>query len=65
MTPLHSLIIACIALAALFAGFIVGLCVIGKRADKAMAESIQDCTRPAPHVCKVNGPCNGYPKEKP
>lgn len=23
------------------------------------------CTRIAPHVCKVNGPCNGYPKEKP
>ena len=20
------------------------------------------CTRPAPHVCTVNGPCNGYPK---
>jgi hypothetical protein len=24
---------------------------------------MHQCTRPAPHVCKVNGPCNGYPKE--
>jgi hypothetical protein len=23
---------------------------------------VYQCTRPAPHVCKVNGPCNGYPK---
>ena len=22
------------------------------------------CTRPAPHVCKVNGPCNGFPRER-
>jgi hypothetical protein len=24
----------------------------------------QFCTRPAPHVCKVNGPCNGFPRER-
>lgn len=23
--------------------------------------TIQTCTRQAPHVCKVNGPCNGWP----
>ena len=23
---------------------------------------IQQCTRPNPHVCTVNGPCNGWPK---
>lgn len=23
---------------------------------------IQTCTRPAPHVCTVNGPCNGWPR---
>jgi hypothetical protein len=23
----------------------------------------QTCTRPAPHLCKINGPCNGFPKE--
>lgn len=22
----------------------------------------QICTRPVPHVCTINGPCNGYPK---
>lgn len=24
--------------------------------------AVQTCTRPAPHVCQVNGPCNGWPK---
>jgi hypothetical protein len=23
---------------------------------------VRTCTRPEPHVCKVNGPCNGWPK---
>jgi hypothetical protein len=23
------------------------------------------CTRSPPHVCRVNGPCNGYPKCEP
>lgn len=41
----------------------MALTATAKRADKAMAEAIQTCTRPAPHVCKVNGPCNGWPKE--
>lgn len=25
-------------------------------------DSIQTCTRPSPHVCKNNGPCNGWPR---
>jgi hypothetical protein len=27
--------------------------------------NIQVCTRRAPHVCGIKGPCNGWPKEKP
>jgi hypothetical protein len=60
---MHLLILGIVALAMLIAGFVVGMCITAKRADEAMVEAIQDCTRPAPHVCKVNGPCNGYPKE--
>lgn len=29
---------------------------------KYRIERIQTCTRLLPHVCKVNGPCNGWPK---
>lgn len=25
---------------------------------------VQTCTRPFPHICKVNGPCNGWPKDE-
>ena len=60
---IHTLILTTVALATLALGLVFGLLVISKRADKAMAEAIQNCTRPAPHVCKVNGPCNGWPKE--
>ena len=60
---MHLLILGIVALAMLIAGFVVGMCITAKRADEAMAEAIQDCTRPAPHVCKLNGPCNGYPRE--
>ncbi len=28
-------------------------------------DEIQSCTRPLPHICCVNGPCNGFPKETP
>jgi hypothetical protein len=54
---------------------------ISKTSDEAMHKAFKDytdtqrdpyldnvvptCTRLAPHVCKVNGPCNGFPKEKP
>lgn len=24
--------------------------------------NVQTCTRLAPHICKINGPCNGWPK---
>jgi hypothetical protein len=27
----------------------------------AQAPKVQTCTRQAPHVCTVNGPCNGSP----
>jgi len=25
---------------------------------------VKDCIRPEPHICSVNGPCNGWPKVK-
>jgi hypothetical protein len=25
-------------------------------------EQIDTCTRQSPHICRVNGPCNGWPK---
>jgi hypothetical protein len=28
---------------------------------KAAMPKVLACTRPAPHVCRVNGPCNGWP----
>ena len=65
MTPqhLHTLILIIVAIAAMVGGFFLGLVVLGKRDDEAIANAIKDCTRPEPHVCRVNGPCNGYPKE--
>ena len=24
---------------------------------------VTTCTRPKPHTCRVNGPCNGWPRE--
>jgi uncharacterized protein YneF (UPF0154 family) len=36
----HILIVSFIALAVLFAGFIVGMCITAKRADKAIANLI-------------------------
>lgn len=29
-----------------------------------LGEAMQFCTRPAPHICKVDGPCNGLPREE-
>ena len=29
-----------------------------------MEQKIQTCTRPEPHICTVNGPCNGWPNIK-
>ncbi len=29
-----------------------------------LVEPVQNCTRASPHICRVNGPCNGWPKEK-
>ena len=45
--------------------FVVALCRAASKADAALAAAmgaILTCTRPAPHVCKTNGPCNGWPK---
>ena len=28
-----------------------------------LAFQIKTCTRKAPHICRVNGPCNGWPKD--
>ncbi len=57
------MIITAVLIGTFLAVLVYSLAVTAKRADKAMAEAIQNCTRPAPHVCKVNGPCNGWPKE--
>jgi hypothetical protein len=27
-----------------------------------LRELINTCTRQSPHICRVNGPCNGWPK---
>ncbi len=46
--------------------YIIGLAVVCKimdRAKRAPKPEALICTRLAPHICKVNGPCNGYPKE--
>jgi hypothetical protein len=30
--------------------------------EQLCCDVVQICTRPSPHVCTVNGPCNGWPK---
>lgn len=25
--------------------------------------TVQECTRQRPHVCRLNGPCNGWPRK--
>lgn len=25
-------------------------------------QPVRVCTRPEPHICRVNGPCNGWPR---
>ena len=73
MTPLHIALLVSIAMGALAGGIVAGLCLIGRAADQAMQraldeyvdEKIRTCTRLAPHVCRINGPCNGLPKPAP
>ena len=31
--------------------------------EHGRGDTVQTCTRLSPHVCRVNGPCNGWPKE--
>ena len=31
----------------------------------AACEAGETCTRRAPHICRVNGPCNGWPRPTP
>ena len=59
------LLVIAVAFVALLSGVVVGMLITAHRADIAMAIAIENefCTRPAPHKCRVNGPCNGYPKE--
>jgi hypothetical protein len=54
-----------------FIGAFAWALVSGAKAeDEAMQKALdeyletRECTRHAPHVCKVNGPCNGLPKSK-
>ena len=60
MTPLHMFVLALVALAVLVTGFVVGMCITASKETPTP----EICTRPAPHICTVNGPCNGFPKEK-
>jgi len=41
---------------------LAGLCGIGAIYVRRNRREIQTCTRPAPHICKLNGPCNGWPR---
>jgi hypothetical protein len=67
----HLLLSIFIAFVPLVVGFVVGMCITAKRADEAQykalreRDEVQTCTRPAPHICRVNGPCNGLPKSAP
>jgi hypothetical protein len=31
-------------------------------APEEFEDHVSVCTRPEPHICRVNGPCNGWPK---
>jgi len=67
MHALHTLVIAALGFIAgiLFELWVNSLCTLGKRADEARSQAlIEYCTRQAPHVCKENGPCNGWPKDR-
>jgi hypothetical protein len=55
---MHLVILIAVALATLVAGFLWGMFISSKRRD----EAFDQCTRPAPHLCRENGPCNGLPK---
>jgi hypothetical protein len=49
----------CVMLGSFFLGMLVeGLC----QAAAKPAPKPQICTRRAPHICTVNGPCNGFPR---
>ena len=41
----------------------VGVSVLILIWHKYRLQRIRFCTRPSPHICKVNGPCNGWPKQ--
>lgn len=65
MTPWHIAILITVAFCALWLGIVVGLLITAKRADEDIDNMFDAiCTRPAPHVCRVNGPCNGLPREQ-
>jgi hypothetical protein len=42
----------------------VALLITAKLGNQPKSEYIQGCTRPAPHICAVNGPCNGWPRSE-
>ena len=43
------------------AAFAFGLCRAAAKPTPQVPKP-QTCTRRAPHVCTVNGPCNGFPR---
>jgi hypothetical protein len=64
---MHLVALVLAAVCAIVGGFVLGMLITTSRADEAIEsmyeDAVEDCTRPHPHVCRVNGPCNGYPNE--
>jgi len=50
----------------LLIGYVIALgivCYLQSKLFSKRTPKPQPCTRPAPHICTVNGPCNGWPKD--
>lgn len=60
----HVIAVLLVALSVFVAGFLLGMHLTSSTVDEEIirAFEVQTCTRLAPHVCTVNGSCNGWPK---
>ena len=54
------------ALCGLAGGFVLGMKngIVLYKLNRPFFETPQTCTLSEPHVCRVNGPCNGWPKDQ-
>jgi hypothetical protein len=48
-----------------FLGFLFGWFLYDVIRLMIRRRRIKICTRPFPHICRVNGPCNGLPNDSP